>query len=154
LVTVCFCFQGFLERTTRRKSMTEAPSGYKLLGPGHCNQGYVGGWVAADANDLSTCQAKCSSEPNCKYISLNMGRSCSRYSEAAGECDPRPHGRADHLTYEKLKEAITSLCAPALLRTLQIVSTWAPWLYAIYLDGVSNVPSLFDEWCCSCNHDL
>lgn len=76
---------------------------FEKLGPGHCNSGYYAGWNAADAT-LEKCSAKCNSEPECYFFSLNVGVTCSRYTSLAGQCEGR-QSQENHITYEKKHHA-------------------------------------------------
>lgn len=70
-------------------SSPSSPNGYTYVGTGYCDGGYIGGWDTADAVDIETCAQKCSSELNCKFFSLQVGATCSRYSSVAGNCTTR-----------------------------------------------------------------
>eukprot|EP00931_Biecheleriopsis_adriatica_P033665 TRINITY_DN19527_c0_g1_i1.p1 TRINITY_DN19527_c0_g1~~TRINITY_DN19527_c0_g1_i1.p1 ORF type:complete len:797 (+),score=130.25 TRINITY_DN19527_c0_g1_i1:95-2485(+) len=78
------------------------PEDFQKLGPGFCKSGYYSGWRAEDAVDVATCAAKCRSEPQCQFFSLRQGRSCSRYTDAAGDCLDRPGGQHDHVSYARV----------------------------------------------------
>eukprot|EP00930_Biecheleria_cincta_P084628 TRINITY_DN74078_c0_g1_i1.p1 TRINITY_DN74078_c0_g1~~TRINITY_DN74078_c0_g1_i1.p1 ORF type:complete len:794 (+),score=94.65 TRINITY_DN74078_c0_g1_i1:62-2443(+) len=78
------------------------PAGFEKLGPGFCRSGYYAGHNPAHAGDVATCAAQCRSETQCKFFSLLMGRSCSRYNDQAGDCSDRPGGRRDHTTYARI----------------------------------------------------
>jgi len=87
--------------STTTYDSAQVPKSFSDLGSGYCNSGYYAGWVAEDAVDLETCEAKCLTEPECKFISLNVGHSCSRYNSEAGSCNNRWYGHADHESYAR-----------------------------------------------------
>ena len=57
----------------------------QLVGWGFCSSGYFDGWDASIANE-DDCKAKCLSEPDCLFASLEVGRTCSRYNSGANGC--------------------------------------------------------------------
>lgn len=85
---------------------------FTKLGSGHCAAGYYAGWVSAEAVDASTCAAKCSSEPQCRFFFLIPGSSCSRYNESAGDClerPTRPTDKADAVSYRREMQNLGNL---------------------------------------------
>jgi len=74
---------------------------YETLGPGYCPHGYYAGGDPLDAVDLATCQERCNEEPQCMFISLHLKDTCSRYTSKAGNCEDRPLGQQDHVSYRR-----------------------------------------------------
>jgi len=89
---------------------TEVPSGFVQMGNGYCKNGYYAGHVAADALDLKSCAMKCKSEPKCVFFALQRGKTCSRYSNYAGECDlTGARGQNTHVTFAKISDENTAM---------------------------------------------
>jgi hypothetical protein len=83
----------------------KTPSGFMKLGKGYCRNGYYAGHVAQDAVDMLACAKKCQSESKCMFFSLQRGKTCSRYSEYAGECDlSTARGQTTHTTFAKMSD--------------------------------------------------
>jgi len=74
---------------------------YLNKGDGHCEDSYLRGH--GESRSLADCQARCSAESDCKYVSHNTNRrrlaACSRYS---GSCRRRfRHTGMGYTTYQK-----------------------------------------------------
>jgi hypothetical protein len=83
----------------------KVPSGFMKLGKGYCRNGYYAGHDAADAADIITCATKCQSESRCMFFALQRGKTCSRYSNYAGECDLSvARGQETHTTFAKMSD--------------------------------------------------
>jgi len=95
-------FQKYVEEIELEQKV---PSGFMKLGKGYCRNGYYAGHEAEDAADILACAKKCQSESKCMFFAFQWGRTCSRYSEYAGECDmSSARGQATHTTYAKMSD--------------------------------------------------
>jgi len=81
------------------------PFGFMKLAKGYCSNGYYAGHDAQDAVDTVACAKKCKSESKCMFFAFQRGKTCSRYSEYAGECDlSNARGQDTHTTYAKMSD--------------------------------------------------
>jgi len=95
----------FEEQARQIELEQKVPSGFMLLGKGYCRNGYYAGHEVADAADVAACAAKCQSESKCMFFALQRGKTCSRYSNYAGECDlSTARGQETHTTYAKMSD--------------------------------------------------
>ena len=59
---------------------------FHRIGIGNCKTGQYAGGKSEEALTYDTCKMICASEPECRFFSLSLRKSCTRYDTAAGDC--------------------------------------------------------------------